>query len=343
MARISIEELQRAMENAGVAVGDPRAMGAEQPRFNAYIQQQIEDRYADRLGKLDEEKKQKIQQLAEVDRTLTKLYRDPSSKFYVPNVGAVEQLRGRAQDVGVSNVGLTAGAIEQTQQQIEDEIKASQTLYQDLIKSFKSQEAAISAYEELSTNEDFTPEDFEILNQQWENLSEDEREGKMRAVFEEKKNNQIGTILPSQGPITQLYGARNKGEIFSGGINYGVDVAVPTNTPVAVPAGQWKVVDVYNKNLAQGPNNKNRSANKGYGNSVLVQNLQTGEKLRLSHLSRATVKRGDILAGGTRVGYTGATGNVLGKTGQHLDIEYYDSSGRTRDFLKSPYRGYLFG
>lgn len=135
----------------------------------------------------------------------------------------------------------------------------------------------------------------------------------------------VGKILASSGPITQMFGNRNPIERFSGGVNYGTDIGVPTGTKVSLPKGRWQIVDA----------NASGGMNQGYGNSIYAQNLETGEKLRLSHLSHVGVKRGDVVEGGQVIGETGATGNV---TGPHLDLEYYDKSGRIADVMNSPYR-----
>lgn len=148
-------------------------------------------------------------------------------------------------------------------------------------------------------------------------------------------------ILPKKFPITQLFGNRSAIERFSRGINYGTDIGAPMNTPVAVPPGKWKVVSAFTGAKYSGPRNPQGGINKGYGNSVLVQNVDTGEKLRYSHLSKVGVKPGQILGGGVVVGATGATGNVAGRTGQHLDLEYYNNKGKVSNILSSPYRNYL--
>lgn len=138
------------------------------------------------------------------------------------------------------------------------------------------------------------------------------------------------------GYISSYFGAKNKADIYSGGINYGVDIAVPRGTVVTIPNGKWQVVKVFNKATAQGPNNSQRGINEGYGNQVVVMNLDTGEKISLAHLSSVTVRIGDLLNGG-RIGYSGATGNVAGRTGNHVDIEYYNKAGRKQDVTKSSY------
>lgn len=139
--------------------------------------------------------------------------------------------------------------------------------------------------------------------------------------------------------ITQKFGNRSRVERYSGGVNRGTDFAVPTGTPVSLPEGRWKVVEAFSGATASGPNNRQRGINSGYGNSVVVQNLDTGEKMRFSHLSRVNGKLGQEVKGGDIVGLTGATGNVAGKTGQHLDLEYFDEKGQLRDIMQSRYAG----
>lgn len=137
-------------------------------------------------------------------------------------------------------------------------------------------------------------------------------------------------------PVTQPYGNVNPSvEKFSrGGINTGVDIGVPKNTPVSLPKGQWKVVKAFN-GARTGYVGDNE--NSGYGNSVLVQNLDTGEQIRFSHLNQLNIPS-EVMNGGQVIGLSGATGNV---TGPHLDIEYKDSKGKLSDFLQSPYADQL--
>ncbi len=138
-------------------------------------------------------------------------------------------------------------------------------------------------------------------------------------------------FLPVASRITQQFGIKSPYDVFSGGVNTGTDFAVKTGTPVVLPSGRWRVVQSYDK--AQGQGYIGNNENNGYGNSVMVQNLDTGERLRFSHLSKVGARTGDVLGGGV-IGLSGATGNV---TGPHLDLEFYDSKGKMGDVLKSPY------
>lgn len=141
----------------------------------------------------------------------------------------------------------------------------------------------------------------------------------------------LSNILSAGGPITQVFGNYNPAiEKYSGGINTGVDIGVPTGTKVAAPQGKWKVVRA-----------DNGSFNSGYGNSVLLENVDTGEKLRFSHLSKILgLQPNQEVGGGQVFGETGATGNV---TGPHLDLEYYDKMGKLGDVLKTVYGRNLNG
>lgn len=144
----------------------------------------------------------------------------------------------------------------------------------------------------------------------------------------------LGTaFLPMAAPITQAFGNHNPSvEVFNkSGTNTGTDFGVKSGTPVVLPSGRWRVVSAFNQ--ARDPGHIGDNTNSGYGNSILVQNMDTGEKLRYSHLSQVGVRPGDLV-GGQVIGLSGQTGNV---TGPHLDLEYYDAKGKLGDPLKSPY------
>lgn len=125
-------------------------------------------------------------------------------------------------------------------------------------------------------------------------------------------------------------------EVFSNGMTNGTGLAAPEGTPVGLPPGEWQVLDSYSQ--AQGPGYIGNGENSGYGNSALVQNTKTGEKLRFSHLSENNLPRGYTFQGGVPFGKIGSTGNT---TGPHLNLEYYDPFGQIGDVLKSPYASYL--
>ena len=149
------------------------------------------------------------------------------------------------------------------------------------------------------------------------------------------------SILPQGVQVTQKFGNRNPGvEVFSKGINYGTDFGAKKGTPVAIPPGEWEVVDSWGGAKREGF--IGNGDNSGYGNSVLIRNTDTGELMRYSHLDQGSVRAqaGQRLKGGTVFAKTGNTGN---STGPHLDLEYVDANGRYQDVLNSPYSGAMFG
>ena len=154
--------------------------------------------------------------------------------------------------------------------------------------------------------------------------------GSTEGMGEYDPNAQQRSILPSKFAVTQKFMNYNPEiEKYSGGYNYGVDFGTPENTPVALPSGRWVV-----KEATMG------SFNKGYGNSVLAVNEETGEQLRFSHLSKLNAVPGMRIQGGSVVGFTGNTGN---STGPHLDIEAYSQNGKPIDILQSRYARELYG
>ncbi|MES4893324.1 LysM peptidoglycan-binding domain-containing M23 family metallopeptidase [Streptomyces sp. NPDC096012] len=110
-----------------------------------------------------------------------------------------------------------------------------------------------------------------------------------------------GYTLPVTG-ATIGTGYHVAGSMWSSGYHTGVDFVVPAGTPLkAVAAGT--VV----------------SAGWGgaYGNQVVIK-LDDGLYAQYAHLSQLSVSAGQAVAAGTRIGLSGATGNV---TGPHLHFE----------------------
>jgi murein DD-endopeptidase MepM/ murein hydrolase activator NlpD len=136
-----------------------------------------------------------------------------------------------------------------------------------------------------------------------------------------------------QTPITQAFGEVNPDvEVMSGGVNYGVDFGYDYGDEVKAPPGEWDVVESHSGDTEHGY--IGNQSNSGYGNSILLQNVQTGEKIRPSHLSANFVKPGMRVKGGSLLGLVGDTGNV---TGPHLDVEYIDAAGQHGDITQTPY------
>lgn len=127
-------------------------------------------------------------------------------------------------------------------------------------------------------------------------------------------------------PITQAYGNYNPGlykGINASMTNTGTDFGAPEGTPIHLPQGKWEVVE------------QGTGWNRGYGNSTMVKNKETGEMLRFSHLSKMhKLEPGQEIQGGQLFGLVGKTGHT---TGSHLDLEAYDENGNLVDVMKTRY------
>lgn len=108
-------------------------------------------------------------------------------------------------------------------------------------------------------------------------------------------------VWPCIGPISGVFGSQR---ILNGEPkqpHYGVDVAVPTGTPVVAPAGgvvSLAADDMY------------------YTGGTLMIDHGHGLSSAFLHLSRITVKAGQRVEQGQKIGEVGATGRA---TGPHLD------------------------
>lgn len=123
--------------------------------------------------------------------------------------------------------------------------------------------------------------------------------------------NQPGTDITSLGRQDNIlsaayslgtgFGQRQKADVFSGGINWGLDLRVATGTKASLPEGDWEVIEVFG---GSEPNSGfiGNGTNRGYGNSVLARNRKTGEMVRYSHLNQVNVKPGQLISGGQVIG-----------------------------------------
>ncbi|MEO3767023.1 peptidoglycan DD-metalloendopeptidase family protein [Streptomyces sp. B5E4] len=100
--------------------------------------------------------------------------------------------------------------------------------------------------------------------------------------------------------ISAEYGV--PGDSWIAGYHTGVDLAVPTGTPV----------------YSVGPGEVHSTSTEGpYGNHLLIR-MADGHYVLYAHLDRMSVAPGDRVEGGTRIGDSGNTGN---STGPHLHFE----------------------
>ncbi len=112
---------------------------------------------------------------------------------------------------------------------------------------------------------------------------------------------QQGMIWPVTGPISGVYGSQRVYNGKPGNPHYGVDVAVPTGTPVRAPAPG--IVTLAEPDLF-------------YSGGTVILDHGYGFSSSFLHMSRIDVAVGDELQPGDPLGAVGATGRA---TGPHLD------------------------
>ncbi|MER6981293.1 transglycosylase family protein [Streptomyces carpinensis] len=111
---------------------------------------------------------------------------------------------------------------------------------------------------------------------------------------------------PVRGPLGTGY--RVSGSHWSKGYHTGVDFVVPTGTSVHA-AGAGRVVDA--------------GWGGAYGYQVVIRHAD-GRYTQYGHLSAISVRAGQTVSAGQRIGRSGATGNV---TGPHLHFEVRTGPG----------------
>jgi murein DD-endopeptidase MepM/ murein hydrolase activator NlpD len=104
-------------------------------------------------------------------------------------------------------------------------------------------------------------------------------------------------VWPATGRITSLFG-----QLVQGKPHGGLDIGAPLGTPVIASDSGYVTFAGWDKT--------------GYGNLVII-NHGNGFLTYYGHLSEITVKKGDTVAQGQRIGRVGASGN---STGPHLDF-----------------------
>ena len=120
-------------------------------------------------------------------------------------------------------------------------------------------------------------------------------------------------IRPAPGPVTSPYGSRK------GSFHPGVDIGNVRGTTILAAA------DGVVSEVVTGCVEGRASCGGGYGNHVEIEH-SNGTMTRYGHLSKTSVKMGQNVSQGDKIGEMGSTGN---STGSHLHFEIRNSSGST--------------
>jgi murein DD-endopeptidase MepM/ murein hydrolase activator NlpD len=111
-------------------------------------------------------------------------------------------------------------------------------------------------------------------------------------------------LRPVPGPIGDPFGAPRNGYTHTG-----VDFPEPEGTPIGAAGVGTVIYAAYNGG--------------GYGNLVVIQH-RLGYTSWYGHMSTITAYVGEEVAGGTRIGYVGSTGDATGPH-LHFEVRHYDT------------------
>ncbi|MWA09471.1 peptidoglycan DD-metalloendopeptidase family protein [Streptomyces sp. BA2] len=127
----------------------------------------------------------------------------------------------------------------------------------------------------------------------------DEAVPENRALAPEGPRGKFTLPIRRRFRVSARYGIRGN---WLAGHHTGIDLAVPTGTPVHAVGGGTVVLAAWSG---------------AYGKAVTVR-LRDGHYAVYAHLSRISVRRGSRVGTGDRIGRSGATGRA---TGPHLHLE----------------------
>ncbi|RQD76734.1 MAG: M23 family metallopeptidase [Candidatus Syntrophonatronum acetioxidans] len=160
----------------------------------------------------------------------------------------------------------------------------------------------------------FTGEEGEVSPLLAQEIPAEKAEREDREEGESRDNRDKGPFIwPADGPISSPYGPRK------GGFHHGLDIAVPTGTPLrAIASGTvefsgWRG---------------------GYGRAVIIDHGQGWQSL-YGHASRLNVREGEWVYQGQIIARAGATGNA---TGPHLHLEIIEEGKKLNPIKHLPPR-----
>jgi murein DD-endopeptidase MepM/ murein hydrolase activator NlpD len=124
-----------------------------------------------------------------------------------------------------------------------------------------------------------------------------------RPTFQSKE---VSLSLPAHGRISSNFGVRRDPFTGRARVHEGVDIAVPSGTPIHAAAAGTVVF---------------AGKQRGYGNTVIVEHAD-GRKTRYAHASKLNVTVGETVGKGETIGLVGSTGR---STGPHLHFEVIEA------------------
>lgn len=205
-------------------------------------------------------------------------------------------------------------------------VESDQNLYRSLLQANPISDdvlqvgvGGVDAYEEFSR---YSPETATLLRESASTLDKLERRIALQsssyrellpiAELHKQKLSEMPAILPADGPVVSGFGKRMHPILKIVRPHNGIDILVPTGTPVYAP-GDGTIVQA--------------GRGGGLGNYVKISHKSTGYVTTFAHLSEIpkNIKNGVHVERGDVIGLSGSTG--LSKA-PHLHYEVRDANGK---------------
>lgn len=217
-------------------------------------------------------------------------------------------------------------------QQVGDLVQTDQELYRLILQTdtipSDVRQLGVGGIDPYSHFDGFSQSTATLLRNHSELLDQLERkvalqissyENLMPLVLKKKRRlEQLPTIKPTSGSLSSTYGNRLHPILRYRRMHSGVDLSVPTNTPVYATGGGYVELIDYDF---------------GYGNYIILDHPAAGYKTLYGHLNSAMshLQIGDKVVRGQQIGLSGNTGL---STAPHVHYEVRDHNNKSLNPLQ---------
>lgn len=134
---ISVTELLNVIKKSGLPLGEKLEQKQKQITSEDTLRQGIYPMFSEQIGKLDEEKKQKIQALANVDKQFSGLF-GKGGKYELRNPAQMESLTAGGQNILMQDFSRVAQTKESLLSTFEKAVSKASALYESIKPTEKS-------------------------------------------------------------------------------------------------------------------------------------------------------------------------------------------------------------
>jgi hypothetical protein len=132
MANITLKELNDIISKTGLPDIDQSKYNESSAYIQGQVRPYIQSKYAPQLSKLDEDKKAKVEALANVDKQMSSIF-GKGGKYELMNPMATESLATGLHNIRLEDFNRTAGEMSDLQKSIEGEVGDYASMYNALL------------------------------------------------------------------------------------------------------------------------------------------------------------------------------------------------------------------